>query len=186
MKTYSRPYNTRYGDITGTIFELDDILQDNFKYFNKNKRSKFKTFDSLYKSVFERFKNRINSTWHKRSKKQIINSTMRKICTTFYDNMLKDLIYRDYEFIFPDDTCRLSIGHKTWTDPECIHKFRYNIATGGLTTTERIVFSYTIFRKMNMIRYYFRLSSKYRYMLMQEVIINNHEYQNSQHYDSSK
>jgi len=184
MKKYKKPFNTIYGEVMAEICDLHDILIGRSTHSVLN--SGFVKYKPLYKGVFKRFKNRWESQWYNKDSNEVMEKTMRRITITFFDKMLKDLIYNNYEFVFPDDKCRLSIGYKTWTDNVNRTKFKYNMRTGGLTYTPRIVFANSVFRKMNKLRFYFALAPKYKKMLMKEIIDNNHEYVNSEHYDNSK
>ena len=184
MRKYKKPYKTRYGEVMGEICDLNDILIGNST--NSVHNNGFEKYKPLYKNIFKRFKNHWTSSWFRKNNNKVIEKTMRRITKMFLDKMLKDLIYNNYEFVFPNDNCRLSIGYKTWTDKRLRTKFKYNMKTGGLTYVPRIVFSLTNFLKIKRLRYYISFSPKYNKMLMDEIIKNKHEYINSEHYDNSE
>lgn len=184
MKKYKKPYRTKYGEVMGEICDLNDILIG--RSTDSPLNNGFNKYKALYKNIFKRFVNRWTGHWYNKEANEVIEKSMRRITTMFFDKMLRDLIYNNYEFVFPDDTCRLSIGYKVWTDPACRSKFKYNMKTGGLTYTPRIVFSESVFKKMKKTRYYIGFAPRYKKLMMQEIINNNHEYINSDHYDSSE
>jgi len=184
MKQYKKPYKTKFGDVTGDICNLEDILIGN--YNNSPKNTGYYKYLSVYRNMLKRFTNRRTSQFRNKTNYQIIERTSRHISMIFFDMVLTDLILNNYEFVEPKDRFRLSIGHKTWTDRFITSKFKYNLKTGGLTPTPRIVFDRQIFIKLKRVRYYLSLRSKYNKMLKDEIKNNNHEYQNSEHYDNSK
>ena len=184
MKYYKKPYKTEYGFNNTEIYSLYDFMRD------ERKQEKF------YGTVLVEYMNFFKKAFKKA--KYIKNYYLRnipfhrktimvgnKVCEIFFDKMINDMIYNDTEFIFPNDTCRLSIGIKTWTDPNCTSKFKYNKRTGGITPTSRIVFDDHLYKEeIKTIRYYLRLNKRYQDMIMKEVIENNHEYSNTGRYDN--
>ena len=186
MKFYNKSYTTKYGKINVPIYGLNDLIVDQRKAAAYN-GTLLTGFINLFKRALKNKKCKegyylyhIPYWW----KVKIINA---KICSVFFDKMIRDMIYNDTEFIFPDDTCRLSAGIKVFTDPERVNEFKYNKYTNGFTPTLRIVFENNIFvNKLKRLRYYFRISPKYYKMMMKEVIENNHEYINTGRYDNSK
>lgn len=182
MKKYSKPFKTEYGEVMTEVCDLNDILIGNFS--NSVLNVGYNKYKPLYKNVFKRFTNRWTGTWHNKDNNVIIEKTMRRISTTFFDKMLRDMIYNNYEFVMPDDTFRLSIGYKTWTDFIKTSNFKFNKKTNGLTYVPRIVFARSVFLKIKRVRYYIRFCPKYKKMMMNEIINNKHEYVNSEHYDN--
>jgi len=182
MRLHKKRFRTRYGYVGGKECDLYDLLINNCTDSTLN--NGFEKYKPLYKNVFNRFQQRWTGRWHNRSKVVIIEKSMRFITKTFLDLMIRDLIFNNYEFIMPKDAFRLSIGYKTWSSRYNFNKFKFNRKTGGLTYVPRIVFPQERFEEINRTIYYIRLSNKYQSMLMEEIIKNNHEYLNSEPYDS--
>ena len=173
MRKYNKPFKYKvYGEVMAEICDLRDILIGNFS--NSVLNNGFRKYRPIYKGVMKRFTNRWDSQWYNKDSAEVIEKSMRRITKIFLDKMLTDIIVNDYEFVMPGDVFRLSMGYKTWTDPAAINKFKYNIKTGGLTFTPRIVFDRKVFLAMNRTRYYFKLVGNYERLFKYEINSNKY------------